>query len=172
VVALLGRPKFTMTTEGYYSMHMHVLVLFGRWHDIVTEPLPAEPDLYPVTTAMLHYAKHIAFATLKLIAEAEEERRTFREAVQHLPAGRRLLSNDAREDLGVTEKCSTVNLSIIRAMSRKPSTICTRACDETTTSATLSRGPGCIRRDMRWRRCRLSRNATRRWRRCTATISA
>ena len=33
------RPKLAMTSEGYYSMHMHALVRFGRWDDIVAEPL-------------------------------------------------------------------------------------------------------------------------------------
>jgi tetratricopeptide (TPR) repeat protein len=104
VVALQDRPKLAMTSEGYYSMHMHVLVRFGRWHDIVAEPLPVEPELYPVTTAMHHYAKGIAYASLKQIAEAEEERTRFHEAVQRLPAGRRLLSNDAQDVLGVAEE--------------------------------------------------------------------
>jgi tetratricopeptide (TPR) repeat protein len=104
VVAVPDRPKLAMTSEGYYSMHMHVLVRFGRWHDILAEPLPAEPDLYPVTTAMHHYAKGIAYASLKRIAEAENERRKFHAAVQRLPAGRRLLSNDALDVLGVAEK--------------------------------------------------------------------
>jgi len=100
-VALQDRPKLAMTCEGYYSMHMHVLVRFGRWHDILAEPLPAEPELYRVTTAMHHYARGIAYASLKRIAEVEEERKKFHEAVRRLPAGRRLLSNDAQDVLGV-----------------------------------------------------------------------
>ena len=53
---------------------------------------------------MHHYAKGIAYASLKRIAEAENERRKFHAAVQRLPAGRRLLSNDAQDVLGVAEK--------------------------------------------------------------------
>ncbi len=103
VVAVQGRPKLATMTEGYYSMHVHVLVRFGRWHDIIAEQPPAEPGLYPVTAAMHHYAKGVAYASLKRIAEAEEERRRFRDALQRVPAGRRFLSNTAQDILAVAE---------------------------------------------------------------------
>ena len=77
VLAVKGRPKFAMSLEGYYSMKMHVLVRFGRWQDIIDAPLPDDPDLYLVTTAMHHYAKGVAHASLKHFREAEEERGTF-----------------------------------------------------------------------------------------------
>ncbi len=70
VVSVQGRPKLAMMSEGYVSMRMHVLVRFGRWHDILTTPAPAEPALYPVTTAMHHYARGVALASSKRIAEA------------------------------------------------------------------------------------------------------
>src|SRR5258706_4019229 len=41
-----GRPKFTMSLEGYYSMKTHVMVRFGRWQEIIDEPLPDDPGLY------------------------------------------------------------------------------------------------------------------------------
>jgi tetratricopeptide (TPR) repeat protein len=104
VVGAQARPKLAMMTEGYYAMHTHVLVRFGRWHDILGEPRPTEAELYPVTVAMHHYARGVAFASLKRIAEAEEERRRFHEALQRVPPGRRFLSNDARDVLGVAEK--------------------------------------------------------------------
>jgi tetratricopeptide (TPR) repeat protein len=104
VVAVQGRPKLAMTAEGYHAMHMHVLVRFGRWHDILAEPPPAEPALYPVTTVMHHYARGVAYASLKRIAEAEAERRHFHDSLRRVPAGRRYVSNDARDILSVAEK--------------------------------------------------------------------
>ena len=104
VVAVQGRPKLAMMTEGYYSMHVHVLVRFGRWHDIIAEPPPAEPELYPVSAVMHHYARGVAHASLKQIAEAEAERRQFHDRLQRVPTGRRYLSNDARDILSVAEK--------------------------------------------------------------------
>jgi tetratricopeptide (TPR) repeat protein len=104
IIAVQGRPKLAMTTEGYVSMRMHVLVRFGRWHDILEVPPPAEPDLYPVTTAMHHYARGVASASLKRIEQAEAERVAFQAALRRVPAGRRYLSNPAVAILGVAEK--------------------------------------------------------------------
>ena len=103
VVAMPDRPKLAMTAEGYHSMLMHVLVRFGRWHDILAEPAPEEPALYPVTAAMHHYARGVACASLKRIEEADMERRLFRASLERMPAGRRFLSNDAHAVLGVAE---------------------------------------------------------------------
>ena len=91
-------------TEAYYSMKMHVLVRFGQWQAIIDEPMPEEPELYLVSTAMQHYARGVAFATLKNIAAAEEERARFFESLRRIPADRRFLSNYAHAILGVGEK--------------------------------------------------------------------
>ena len=50
---------------------------------------------------MHHYARGVAHASLKQIAPAEAERRRFDDSLQRLPAGRRYLSNDARDILAV-----------------------------------------------------------------------
>ena len=73
ILAVQGRPKLAFTTEGYYSMKMHVLVRFGQWQAIIDEPLPDDPELYLVSTAMQHYARGVACATLKDICAAEHE---------------------------------------------------------------------------------------------------
>lgn len=104
VLSIKGRPKLAMTTEAYYSMKMHVLVRFGRWREIIDEPLPDDPELYPVSTAMHHYARGVAYATLKDILCAETERTRFRESLQRMPPNRRFLSNHALDTLGVGEK--------------------------------------------------------------------
>jgi tetratricopeptide (TPR) repeat protein len=104
ILAVQGRPKLALTTEGYYSMKMHVLVRFGQWQAILDEPLPDEPELYLVSTAMQHYARGIAYATLKDITAAERERSLFFESLQRIPTGRRFLSNYAHATLGVGEK--------------------------------------------------------------------
>lgn len=104
VLSIKGRPKLAMTTEGYYSMKMHVLVRFGRWREIIDEPMPDDPELYPVSTAMHHYARGIAYATLKDIRCAERERTRFQESLQRMPPNRRFLSNHALDTLRVGEK--------------------------------------------------------------------
>ena len=104
VLRVKNRPKFVMSLEGYYSTRMHVLVRFGRWHDIVAAPLPDDPDLYPVTTAMHHYAKGVAHAALKNFREADQERALFHESVGRIPKERRFFNNPAHDILAIGEK--------------------------------------------------------------------
>ena len=103
VLSVKDRPQLAITMEGYYSMKMHVLVRFGRWQDIVDAPMPDDPVLYCVSTAMHHYAKGVAHASLKNIDAAEEERRQFYAAVQRIPDNRKFFNNKARASLGVGE---------------------------------------------------------------------
>ena len=104
VLSMKGRPKFTMSLEGYYSMKTHVMVRFGRWHEIIEQPLPDDSALYLVSTAMLHYAKGIAHATLGQFDQADEERRCFHQSLQRIPPDRRFFNNDALAILAVGEK--------------------------------------------------------------------
>ena len=67
-------PPMADWLEGFVPMSMHVLVRFGRWADIIAAPLPADPDLYCVTTAMMHYAKGVALAATGRVDEADQER--------------------------------------------------------------------------------------------------
>jgi tetratricopeptide (TPR) repeat protein len=101
VVAIQDRPKLTQTVEGYHAMRAHVQVRFGRWQEIIDEPMVAEPELYVLTSAMQHYAKGVAHATLKQFSAAERERENFRRHVEAIPAERRFLSNPTRASLAV-----------------------------------------------------------------------
>ena len=101
ILTMKDRPKIMMMTEAYYGMKMHVLVRFGRWREIIAEPPLGDPAVYCVSYPMHHYARGIAFATLKDEAAADRERVLFREAVARVPVDRRYLSNFARATLGV-----------------------------------------------------------------------
>ncbi len=74
--------------ESYVSVRQHVLIRFGKWHDIIAQPLPADPALYCNTTAMIHYAKGVAHAALGDVPAAEAEQALFRAAVQRVPKSR------------------------------------------------------------------------------------
>jgi len=104
VLSVKGRPRFSMSLEGYYSMSVHVLVRFGRWQEIIDAPLPDDPDLYLVSTAMYHYAKGIACASLKLFDDAEQERQLFHDSLKGVPPQRKVFNNSARSILSVGEK--------------------------------------------------------------------
>ena len=103
ILGVLDRPKLAMTTEGYYSMKMHVLVRFGRWQEIIDEAVPDDRGIFLVSIPMHHYARAIAYATLKDLARAEEERRLFRLSKSRIPPSRRFLSNFALDTLAVGE---------------------------------------------------------------------
>jgi tetratricopeptide (TPR) repeat protein len=94
-------PPMADWLEGFLAMRVHVLIRFGRWQDILDLPMPADPALYCVTTAMLRYAKGIACAALGRIAEAETERELFRLAQAAVPATRTLFNNTCADILAI-----------------------------------------------------------------------
>jgi tetratricopeptide (TPR) repeat protein len=104
ILSVKDRPKFAMSLEGYYSVRTHVLVRFGRWHDILNETAPEDPGLYLVTTAMHHYARAIAAATLRDFSIADEDHRLFRESLKRIPPERRFFNNFALDVLAVGHK--------------------------------------------------------------------
>jgi len=94
-------PPMADWLEGFVPMRMHVLIRFGRWADIIAAPLPADPDLYCVTTAMMHYAKGVALAATGQVDEADGERRRFADAVARVPASRTVFNNTCQDILQV-----------------------------------------------------------------------
>ncbi|MBD9626958.1 tetratricopeptide repeat protein [Ensifer sp. ENS06] len=101
VISMPDRPKFTQTVEGYHAMMSHVFVRFGRWQEIVAEPVVEEPELYLLTSTMQHYAKGVAHATLGNFDEAERARDRFLQQVAKIPTDRRFLSNPTHASLAV-----------------------------------------------------------------------
>jgi len=87
--------------EGFLAMRVHVLIRFGRWQDAVDLPLPHDPVLYCVTTAMAHYAKGVAYSATGRVREAEVERELFLAALQRVPASRMLFNNTCQDILAV-----------------------------------------------------------------------
>ena len=84
-------------------MSVHVLVCFGRWQEIIDTPLPDDPELYLVSTAM-HYAKGIAHASLKRFDAADRERKLFHDSLRRIPPERKVFNNSAQSILAVGEK--------------------------------------------------------------------
>jgi tetratricopeptide (TPR) repeat protein len=94
-------PPMADWLEGFVPMNMHALIRFGRWADIIAAPLPADPDLYCVTTAMTRYAKGVACAATGRIGDAEEHRRQFAAAVARVPASRTVFNNTCHDILAI-----------------------------------------------------------------------
>jgi tetratricopeptide (TPR) repeat protein len=87
--------------EAFLAMRVHVLIRFGRWDDVLRLPPPADPELYCMTTAMLHYARGVALSATGRVAEAEEERRLFRAAAGRVPETRMLFNNTCADILAI-----------------------------------------------------------------------
>ncbi len=97
-------PPMADWLEGYLSMKQHVLVRFGKWDEIIAQELPAEPDLYCVSTAMMHYAKAVAHSASGNVADAEAERDLFLAARDTVPDTRYVHNNTCLDILGVAEQ--------------------------------------------------------------------
>jgi tetratricopeptide (TPR) repeat protein len=100
---LVKVPPMADWLEGFVPMKMHVLIRFGRWPDIIATPLPADPALYCVTTAMIHYAKGVALAATGRPEDAAEQRRQFAAAVGRVPESRTLFNNTCLDILRIAE---------------------------------------------------------------------
>jgi len=94
-------PPMADWLEGFVPMKLHVLIRFGRWADIVEMPLPADPKLFCVTTAMIHYGKAVAHAASGNISAADEEARQFDEALARVPPTRYLFNNTCLDILAI-----------------------------------------------------------------------
>ena len=94
-------PPMADWLEGFVPMKMHVLIRFGRWQDIIDEPLPENQELFCFTTAMTHYAKAVAHAATGDVATAEQERRLFSDAAVRVPATRYLFNNTCQDILAI-----------------------------------------------------------------------
>lgn len=96
-------PPMADWLEGFLSMRVHVLIRFGLWEQIIDLALPKDPDLYCVSTAMLHYAKAIAYSATDRIPDATAEQERFLAAVTRVPESRTLFNNTCVDILAIAE---------------------------------------------------------------------
>lgn len=99
----VASPPMADWLEGFVSIKVHALVRFGRWQDILDLKLPQDRELYCVTTAMIHYAKGIALATVGRIDDVERERSLFHDALQRVAPTRTLFNNKCTDILAIAE---------------------------------------------------------------------
>lgn len=85
--------------DAFMPMSLHVMIRFGKWDEILSEPEPAE--YLPMSRAIWRYARGIALAATNKVAEADQERAAFREAVTEVPETSFLFQNASRSILDV-----------------------------------------------------------------------
>lgn len=100
----MGNPPIADWLEGYVPIKQHVLIRFGKWQEILDQPLPDDPELYCVTTAMMRYTRAVAYSATNKVAEAEIERDAFMAARDRVPASRKLFNNTCLDILAVAEQ--------------------------------------------------------------------
>lgn len=82
-------------------LRIHVLVRFGRWADLIAEPLPEDTDLYCTTAATVHYGRGVAHAATGDLTAARAEREAFAAAYERIPESRYLFNNTSRDILAI-----------------------------------------------------------------------
>ncbi|KAL6710408.1 hypothetical protein ACN47E_009354 [Coniothyrium glycines] len=81
-------PPMADWLENFASVRVHVLVRFGLWQELIDIPVPKDPQLHCVTTAMIHYGKGVAYAATGNIDKAQEQRDALSHAVERIPSSR------------------------------------------------------------------------------------
>ena len=166
-------PPMADWLEGFVPMRLHVLIRFGHWQRDHRAPLPADPELYCVTTAMMHYAKGVALRRHSATSpRPRRERDCSGPRRRACPTSRYLSTTPAWTSWPSPRRCWRARSPTARASSTTPSPTCARSVELDDACPTTSRGAGCSRRAMRSARCCSSRAASRRPRRSTAPTSA
>ena len=89
--------------EAFYGMKVHVYIRFGKWQEIIDEPMPLDPELFCVTTALWHYAKGVAYAASGDVQRAADQQDLFAQAFDRVPEDRKVFNNESRDMLKVGE---------------------------------------------------------------------
>ena len=87
-------PMGAIFLESYLSMVWHVMIRFGKWDEIIAEPLRTDTNVFPGTICAQHYARGVAFASKGLVPEAEAEQVKFKEALKNPALAGRVLHNN------------------------------------------------------------------------------
>ncbi|KZS59222.1 tetratricopeptide repeat protein [Mycobacterium pseudokansasii] len=94
-------PPMADWLEAFVPLRTHVLVRFGRWNELIAQPLPDDLELYCTTAATIHYGRGVALAATGRLARAHAERAAFTKAYNRIPVSRCLFNNTSRDILAV-----------------------------------------------------------------------
>tara|TARA_B110001452_G_scaffold120467_1_gene99983 strand:- start:4 stop:1761 length:1758 start_codon:yes stop_codon:yes gene_type:complete len=87
-------PMGAIFLESYVTMPWHVMIRFGKWDEILAEPLHTDKDVFPAAIATQHYARGVAYASKGMVPEAEAEQVLFNQALENPALGGRVLHNN------------------------------------------------------------------------------
>ena len=95
--------------DGFLAMPLEVLMRFGRWDAILG--VPAFPDFTPISRALQHYARGVAFAATDKVADSDKELQAFLEARTKVPKEAFFGNNTGSDVLDVAERVLRGELS-------------------------------------------------------------
>lgn len=108
-------PPMADAAEAFMAMKHHVMVRFGKWQELIDEPLPEDRELYAATTALILYTKTVAHSALGNIDQAEASRAAFQDARARVPESRRVHNNTVVDLLEVADAMIDGELEYRRA---------------------------------------------------------
>ena len=109
-------PMGAIFLESYVTMPWHVMIRFGKWDEILSEPMYSNKDVFPATIATQHYARGVAYASKGMVPEAEAEQVLFKEALTNPAlAGRLMHNNFMYQDPAEGPSILNVNAAILEA---------------------------------------------------------
>ena len=94
-------PPMADWLESFLTLKMHVLIRFGKWHDILDLKLRPDTTLYCVSNAMTLYAQGVASAALSRVEHAKQFREQFQDAISRVPKSRTLFNNRSLDILAI-----------------------------------------------------------------------
>jgi tetratricopeptide (TPR) repeat protein len=94
-------PPMADWLEAFVPLRIHVLVRFGRWDELIAQPMPEDVDLYCSTATTIHYGRGVAHAAKGQLPQARAERDAFADAYARIPDTRYLFNNTARDILAI-----------------------------------------------------------------------
>ena len=90
--------------EAFWGVKVHVMVRFGMWQEILSEPLQDDAELFSVTTALQRYSRVVAFANTGQHDAAKNEFDAFLKAKAAVQESRVVVNNPAEDVLLVAEQ--------------------------------------------------------------------
>ena len=109
-------PMGAIFLESYVTMTWHVMIRFGKWDEILAEPMQTEKDAFPATIATQHYARGVAYASKGMVPEAEAEQVLFKDALTNPALSGRLMHNNLMyQDPAEGPSILNVNAAILEA---------------------------------------------------------
>jgi len=95
----LKNPHLTTYVEAHATLDIHLLVRFGRWHDILVLALPVNSNVMMFRAASLRYARALSYAKLGDTETAKKEAKIFDQIRGQPDTANRYLRNNCIADI-------------------------------------------------------------------------